>query len=166
MARTHTVVDAPLGPLTLVAEDGVLCGIYFPGHRHLPEPPPFGRRDDGGFDAAARQLAEYFARERTAFDLETAAAGNAFQRRVWARVAAIPYGETATYGALARELGGPSLARAVGAANGRNPLSIVVPCHRVVGHDGRLAGYGGGLERKRRLLEHEGVVRSSRWPAP
>jgi methylated-DNA-[protein]-cysteine S-methyltransferase len=155
MTTTHTTVESPLGELTLVAADGALCGVYFPEHRHRPDPATFGARTPEGFDAARRQLAEYFAGVRTAFDLPTAAAGNPFQRRVWALVAAIPYGETTTYGELARELGSPALARAVGAANGRNPLSVVVACHRVLGKDGSLTGYGGGLERKRRLLELE-----------
>jgi methylated-DNA-[protein]-cysteine S-methyltransferase len=155
MARTHTTVDSPLGELTLVAEDAVLCGVYFAEHRHLPDPAPFGARTAAGFDEAARQLAEYFAGDRIAFDLPTAAAGNPFQRRVWELVAAIPYGQTTTYGELARKLGNPALARAVGAANGGNPLSVIVACHRVVGKDGSLTGYGGGLERKGRLLELE-----------
>ena len=155
MARTHTIIDSPLGDLTLVADGGALCAVYFPEHRHRPGPATFGARDGGGFAEPARQLAEYFAGARTAFDLPTAAAGAAFQRRVWALVARIPYGQTSTYRALAAALGNPALARAVGAANGRNPLSVIVPCHRVLGSDGGLTGYGGGLDRKRRLLALE-----------
>jgi methylated-DNA-[protein]-cysteine S-methyltransferase len=136
----------------------MLLGLYFPRHRHPPEPAAFGARTEQGFDAARRQLAEYFAGGRTAFELPVAAAGSPFQRRVWELVGRIPYGQTTTYGELATELGDPALARAVGAANGRNPLSVIVPCHRVVGKDGDLAGYGGGLDRKRRLLELEGAV--------
>jgi methylated-DNA-[protein]-cysteine S-methyltransferase len=162
MARTHTTVDSPLGPLTLVADRGALCGVYFDEHRHRPDPATFGARTGDGFAAAARQLEEYFAGRRTAFTLPTAAAGAPFQQRVWTLVARIPYGRTRTYGDLARELGNPALARAVGAANGRNPLSIVVGCHRVVGSDGALTGYGGGLERKRRLLDFEGETLTRR----
>ena len=162
MARTHTTVDSPLGALTLVADGGALSGVYFPEHRHRPDPATFGARTRDGFAAAARQLDEYFAGTRTAFALPTAARGVPFQQRVWALVAQIPYGETRTYGDLARELGNPALARAVGAANGRNPLSIVVACHRVVGSDGALTGYGGGLERKRRLLALEGETLTRR----
>ena len=153
MITTHTTIDSPLGALTLVARDSVLCGVYFPEHRYGPA--TLGTRTERGFDDAASQLAEYFAGERTAFELPTAAAGAAFQRRVWERVARIPYGETASYAEVARELGGPTLARAVGAANARNPLSVIVPCHRVVGTDRGLTGYGGGLHRKRRLLALE-----------
>jgi len=155
VAVTHTIVESPLGELTLVARDASLSGVYFPGHRHLPHPATFGTRAEDGFDEARRQLGEYFSGARTAFALATAATGNAFQQRVWALVGGIPYGETTTYRELARELGNPALARAVGAANARNPLSIVVGCHRVLGSDGRLTGYGGGLDRKRRLLELE-----------
>jgi len=158
MKRTHTVVDSPLGELTLVAADGTLSGLYFPGHWYMPPASVFGSRRGHGFEAAESQLAGYFAGERTGFELETALAGDEFQRRVWALIARIPYGETTTYGEMARELGGePALAREVGAAVGRNPLSVIVPCHRVVGKDGSLTGYAGGLERKRQLLELEGA---------
>lgn len=155
MPATHTVVDSPIGPLTLVGEEGVLTGLYYPGHWTRPDRSLFGPRDGAGFGEAARQLDEYFAGARTAFDLATRADGAPFSRRVWDLLQAIPYGETTTYGAIARELGDPSLARAVGAAVGANPLSIVCPCHRVVGRDGRLTGYAGGLERKRALLALE-----------
>jgi methylated-DNA-[protein]-cysteine S-methyltransferase len=154
---THTIFESPLGPLTLVAEDGALSGVYFPGHWTRPDRTAFGERRDGGFAEARRQLEEYFAGARTSFDVDSVSAGDDFDRRVWALIDAIPYGETATYGDLARALGDPSLARDVGAAVGRNPLSVIRPCHRVVGKDGRLTGYAGGLERKRRLLELEGA---------
>jgi methylated-DNA-[protein]-cysteine S-methyltransferase len=155
---THTTLASPLGPLTLVAHDGTLSGVYFPGHWTRPDRAAFGERSDDGFDEARRQLAEYFAGERAGFDLDTVSAGDDFERRVWALIERIPYGETATYGDLARELGDASRAREVGAAVGRNPLSVIRPCHRVVGHDGRLTGYAGGIERKRRLLELEGAA--------
>ncbi len=155
MSTSHTIIDSAIGPLTLVGEDGVLTGLYFPGHWTRPDRGLFGVRDARGFDEAARQLDEYLAGERTAFDLATRAEGEPFPRRVWELLHRIPYGETTTYGELARELGDPALARAVGAAVGANPLSIVCPCHRVLGKDGRLTGYAGGLERKRHLLELE-----------
>jgi methylated-DNA-[protein]-cysteine S-methyltransferase len=155
MTATHTTIDSPLGDLTLVAVDGVLSGLYFPGHWYMPDPDVFGLESERGFEPARRQLAEYFAGERTSFDLATAVAGDEFQRRVWELIDRIPYGETTTYGEMARELGDPTLARRVGGAVGRNPLSVIVPCHRVVGTDGKLTGYAGGLERKQFLLELE-----------
>lgn len=155
MARTHTIIDTTLGAVTLVAEDGVLSGVYFPGHWTKPGPETFGVRSGDGFGEAERQIAEYLAGGRTAFDLPTAAAGDAFQRGVWEILERIPYGRTTTYGAIARELGDPAQARRVGGAVGRNPLSLIVPCHRVVGADGSLTGYAGGLDRKRLLLEME-----------
>jgi methylated-DNA-[protein]-cysteine S-methyltransferase len=157
MTATHTAIDSPIGELTLVASDGVLSGIYFPGHWHMPAQDVFGARSERGFERAEQQLGEYFAGERTDFDLVTTIAGDEFQRRVWELIDRIPYGQTTTYGEMARELGDLALARKVGGAVGRNPLSIVVPCHRVVGKDGKLTGYAGGLERKRSLLELEGA---------
>ncbi|MEU9888420.1 methylated-DNA--[protein]-cysteine S-methyltransferase [Sphaerisporangium sp. NPDC051011] len=155
MARTHTVIASPIGDLTAVAEDGVLCGLYFERHQRGPKLEDLGARDASGFDEVRRQLAEYFAGERTVFDLPLAAHGNEFQRQVWKLLEEIPFGETRTYGDLARELGDASLAQAVGAACGRNPVSVIVPCHRVVAADGSLTGYAGGLERKRYLLDLE-----------
>jgi methylated-DNA-[protein]-cysteine S-methyltransferase len=157
MNATHTKIDSPIGELTLVARDEVLSGIYFPGHWHMPAPEVFGMGSERGFEQAQRQLGEYFTGERTEFELVTAVAGEEFQRRVWELIDRIPHGQTTTYGEMAQELGDPMLAREVGAAVGRNPLSIVVPCHRVVGKDGKLTGYAGGLERKRFLLELEGA---------
>lgn len=153
--RVHTVVDSPIGPLTLVATDGVLSGLYMRTQRHLPEAATFGARDDGPFGEATRQLAEYFAGDRTDFDLRLRLEGTAFQRQVWAALRDIPYGETWSYGQLAAHIGSPGASRAVGLANGRNPVAIVVPCHRVVGANGKLTGYGGGLERKQLLLDLE-----------
>jgi len=157
MTATHTTIDSPIGELTLVARDRALSGIYFPGHWHMPAADVFGARSKRGFEPAQRQLEEYFAGERTEFALATVVAGEEFQRRVWGLIDRIPYGQTTTYGEMARELGDSTQAREVGAAVGRNPLSIVVPCHRVVGKDGKLTGYAGGLERKRFLLELEGA---------
>lgn len=157
MTATHTTIESPVGELTLVARGGVLSGLYFPGHWHMPAPEVFGKRSERGFEPAQEQLGEYFAGERTEFELATTVAGEEFQRRVWELIDHIPYGQTTTYGEMAQELGDPALAREVGAAVGRNPLSIVVPCHRVVGKDGKLTGYAGGLERKRFLLELEGA---------
>ena len=155
MTAAHMTIDSPLGELTLVSSDGVLSGLYFPGHWHMPDSDVFGARSERGFEQARRQLTEYFAGERTSFDMATASTGNEFQRRVWELIDRIPYGQTTTYGEMARELGDPTLARKVGGAVGRNPLSVIVPCHRVVGSDGKLTGYAGGLERKRFLLELE-----------
>jgi methylated-DNA-[protein]-cysteine S-methyltransferase len=157
MTATHTTIDSPIGELTLVARDGVLSGIYFPGHWHMPAPEVFGTRSERGFEQVRQQLGEYFACDRTEFELTTTVAGEEFQRRVWDLIDRIPYGQTTTYGEMAQELADPALAREVGAAVGRNPLSIITPCHRVVGKDGKLTGYAGGLERKRFLLELEGA---------
>lgn len=152
----HRVVPSPIGPLTLVVDaDGRLCGVYTDGQRHRPDDALLGVRDDTVAADAAAQLAEYFAGERTAFDLDLAPRGTAFQRRVWQALLGIGWGQTSTYARLAAETGAPGASRAVGAAVGRNPLSVVVPCHRVVGSSGALTGYAGGLERKRWLLEHE-----------
>jgi methylated-DNA-[protein]-cysteine S-methyltransferase len=155
MTIRHTVVDSPLGPLTLVAEGDALVAVYYEKHRRRPDQARLGPRVDSGFEQATRQLREYFAGERTSFDLALAPRGEEFDHRVWALVARIPYGQTRTYGQLAAELGDARLAQAVGAANGRNPLSVIVPCHRVVGADGSLTGYAGGLASKRFLLDLE-----------
>jgi methylated-DNA-[protein]-cysteine S-methyltransferase len=153
MTATHTMIDSPIGGLTLVAVNGALSGLYFPGHWTRPDRATFGEPSMRGFEEVERQLAEYFAGERTIFTLAVARAGDAFQRKVWALIERIPYGATSTYGRLARELGDANLARAVGGAVGANPLSLIVPCHRVVGTNGKLTGYAGGLERKRFLLD-------------
>ncbi len=160
MAINHTVIDSPLGELTLVARDGVLCGVYFADHSRLPDPATFGPYVQTGFEAVGEQLGEYFAGDRIEFDLPLAPRGSAFQLRVWNLLREIPYGETRSYGQLAKQLGNVALAREVGGANARNPLSIIVPCHRVVGADGRLVGYAGGLERKRFLLDLEAPAAS------
>lgn len=147
------VIESPIGPLTAVSTDGVLSGLFMDGAAHLPE--SFGEPSQGGAGQLEAELGEYFAGERREFTVPTAAVGTVFQHRVWARLADIPYGSTRSYLDLAIELGDPRLVRAVGAANGRNPLSIVVPCHRVVGSDGTLTGYAGGIARKEHLLAIE-----------
>jgi methylated-DNA-[protein]-cysteine S-methyltransferase len=147
VADVH-VVDTPIGTLWLSRDEDGLSRIDFAG-------PPGARSGDTLLAEAEAQLAAYFAGERRHFELPLSARGTDFQRSVWAAVDAIPYGATATYSALAAQLGRPAACRAVGAANGRNPLPVVVPCHRVVGAAGGLTGYGGGLERKRALLDLE-----------
>jgi methylated-DNA-[protein]-cysteine S-methyltransferase len=160
MSMSYTTVASPIGELTLVGDEHGLAGLYMEVHRHGPARDPAWRRDHAPLAAAAEQLEQYFAGERTAFDLPLAPRGTAFQVRVWDLLREIPFGETTTYGALANRLGNPRTVRAVGLANGRNPISIVVPCHRVIGAGGALVGYGGGLERKRALLAHEAAVRA------
>lgn len=153
--KQHTVIDSPYGPLTLVAEGGALCGLYMTDQRHRPPEETFGQRDETPFGAMIDQLAAYFAGELKEFTLELRLSGTEFQRRVWDQLRRIPYGETRSYGDLADALGNPGASRAVGLANGKNPIGIVVPCHRVVGANGSLTGYGGGLDRKQRLLDFE-----------
>ncbi|MFH8294247.1 methylated-DNA--[protein]-cysteine S-methyltransferase [Streptomyces sp. NPDC018059] len=156
MERLHTVLDSPYGPLTLVATDGVLSGLYMSDQRHRPAQETFGERDPAPFGEAISQLEAYFAGELKEFDLPLRLDGTPFQRMVWDELLRIPYGEVRTYGELAEILGKPGASRAVGLANGKNPISVIVPCHRVVGANGNLTGYGGGLDRKQRLLVFEG----------
>ena len=151
----HTKLATSLGELTLVRDDGALTGLYFPRHWPRPDRAAFGPRTDEGFEEVARQLGEYLAGDRGTFELPLKANGTGFDRRVWELIAEIPYGQTTTYGDLARDLGAGTDPRDVGAAVGRNPLSIVIPCHRVIGSTGKLTGYAGGLERKRALLQIE-----------
>lgn len=153
--KQHTVIDSPYGPLTLVATDGVLSGLYMTDQRHRPPEETFGAPDDTPFGETIDQLKAYFAGELKEFDLPMRLDGTPFQRTVWEQLRRIPYGETRSYGELADALGNPKAPRAVGLANGRNPLGIIVPCHRVVGANGSLTGYGGGLDRKKRLLDFE-----------
>ncbi|WP_413318378.1 methylated-DNA--[protein]-cysteine S-methyltransferase [Agrococcus sp. 1P02AA] len=152
---THTTIESPIGPLTLVRREAGLSGLFMLDHRPAPDEAAFGERDDDAFGDAVAQLGEYWSGERTAFDLQLAPAGSAFQQRVWSALREIPYGQTRTYGWIAARIGQPTAVRAVGLANSRNPLSIVVPCHRVVGASGALTGYAGGVERKRFLLDLE-----------
>jgi methylated-DNA-[protein]-cysteine S-methyltransferase len=155
----HHLHPTPLGDLMLVGDDHGLAAIQLPGLHRLP---PDTTEAPEPLAAATTQLDEYFAGERRVFDLPLAALGGAFDRAVWEQLALIPYGETATYGEIARRIGHPDSPRAVGAANGRNPLAIVVPCHRVIGSDGSLTGYAGGLDQKRALLSLE----AGGWQAP
>jgi methylated-DNA-[protein]-cysteine S-methyltransferase len=154
-SQAHTVMDSPVGPLTLVAAGGTLAGLYMNQQRHRPPHEMFGERDDSLFTEVVSQLRAYFTGTRTEFDLPLTLIGTPFQQRVWCALRSIPYGQTITYGQLADRIGQPAAARAVGLANGRNPIGIIVPCHRVVGADGGLTGYGGGLERKQYLLAFE-----------
>jgi methylated-DNA-[protein]-cysteine S-methyltransferase len=150
--RAHAVVPSPVGPLTVVADDAVLVRLYL-------EPPgpdaDLGPLDPAALTEVAGQLAAYFQGERETFDLPLHPLGSAFERAVWEQLTWIPYGETRSYGQVARAVGEPGGAQAVGLACGRNPLAVVVPCHRVVGADGSLVGFGGGLPRKRFLLDLE-----------
>jgi methylated-DNA-[protein]-cysteine S-methyltransferase len=154
---SYAVIDSPVGPLTLVSTGaGELAGLYMEQHRHRPELATFGARDDSVLPVVAEQLREYFEDGRTTFDVPLRMNGTPFQQRVWAALKEIPYGEITTYGEIAARLGlVPGASRAVGLANGKNPISIIVPCHRVVGSTGSLTGYGGGLDRKQHLLDHE-----------
>jgi methylated-DNA-[protein]-cysteine S-methyltransferase len=154
MPTVHAVVPSPIGPLTAVREDGVLVTLTM-GPPEESDPEFLGPRDDAALADVRDQLTEYFAGQRTVFDLAFRASGNALQLAVWELISAIPYGATRSYGELARDLGDRTLAQAVGTACGRNPLPVVVPCHRVVGADGSLVGFGGGLPRKRFLLDLE-----------
>jgi len=161
-SRLHT----PIGELILTASDTALTGVYFPTSRRGPPPTHQAAwiEDDGRGPATAllaragQQLTEYFAGGRTTFDVPLEALGSAFEHRVWNALRTIPYGATTSYSDLARRLGDVNATRAVGAANGKNPIPIIIPCHRVVAANGDLTGFGGGLERKRWLLEHEGAL--------
>jgi len=145
--------DSPIGPLVLAARGEQLVALHLP---KSADPPPRGTaRSTPILERAARQLAEYFAGARTEFELDLAPEGTAFQRSVWSALLAIPFGTTSTYGAIARSIARPSASRAVGAANGRNPIAVIIPCHRVIGSTGALTGFGGGLPAKQFLLAHE-----------
>jgi methylated-DNA-[protein]-cysteine S-methyltransferase len=154
----YTTVDSPIGELLLLGDGDVLHGLYMQAGRNPIRVQSGWQRDDSAFPEARRQLSEYFAGERSAFDVAMHLEGTAFQRTVWHALTEIPYGETISYGELARRIGRPDLARAVGTANGQNPIAVIVPCHRVIGSNGKLVGYGGGLDNKRRLLELEAGV--------
>ena len=152
----HT--DTPVGRLLLAGERGVLTRVHFQSGPRPLRPPSTWQEDPRPFEGALRQLAEYFAGSRRSFTLRLAPAGTAFQLAVWQALRGIPYGQTLAYGELARQLGRTNGARAVGLANGANPLPIIVPCHRVIGADGSLTGFGGGLDIKRALLALEGAA--------
>ncbi len=150
-----TSLDSPIGPLTLAADGERLTQLSMADQRHALAPASDARRDDAWFAPITEQLEAYFAGELTSFEVELDMRGTEFQRRVWEGLRAIPYGTTLSYGELAGRVGNAKACRAVGLANGRNPVAIIVPCHRVIGADGTLTGFGGGLDRKSWLLEHE-----------
>ena len=156
----YTTMDSPLGELLLLGDDGVLHGLHMQAGRHPIRIQSSWVRDDEAFADVREQLDEYFAGTRDTFDVKMHMDGTAFQRTVWHELTQIPYGETISYGELARRIGRPDRARAVGTANGQNPIAVIVPCHRVIGANGKLVGYGGGLDNKRRLLELESGVAS------
>ncbi len=164
MPTTFTRFPSPVGELILTASETALKAVFFPVRRNRSAPEAGWVEDDGRGPAGAllaavrRELTEYFEGTRTTFDLPLDGTGSTFERRVWDLLRTIPYGATTSYGALARRLGDPRATRAVGAANGKNPIPIIVPCHRVLGARGELTGFGGGLDRKRWLLEHEGAL--------
>ena len=157
--NTYTSMESPNGRLLLTTDGSALTGLYMdvPGGALVLAPDAVDDRSVGPLPAVVRQLEEYFAGSRREFDLTLHLEGTPFQRRVWAALREIPYGATLSYGELARRIDKPKASRAVGHANGRNPISILVPCHRVIGTNGSLTGYGGGLDRKRWLLAHEGL---------
>ena len=163
MSQLHRVVPSPVGPIRLRADSaGRLTGLRISGDVHAPAPEPSpddpGALDEGVthvLDDAVAQLADYFAGRRRSFDLPLAPEGSPFQLRVWDRLMQIPFGTTASYGRLANDLGRPGAARAVGHANARNPIAVIIPCHRVIGASGSLTGYGGGLAVKQHLLDLE-----------
>ncbi len=150
----YRTIDSPIGPLALAGRRGVLTNLRMVNQTYEPNRTNWVP-DDRAFPDAVQQLEAYFAGQRTDFDLELSLAGSEFQRRVWQALLTIPYGETRSYGQVAEQIGATGSARAVGLANGRNPIAIIVPCHRVIGASGSLTGYGGGLERKQSLLELE-----------
>ncbi|KYN81124.1 cysteine methyltransferase [Vibrio cidicii] len=151
----YTIAPSPLGEMTLQANDEGILGIWFTTQTTLPDDLGQENANHSVLSLALTQLDEYFSGKRTQFDLPIAAKGTAFQMQVWQALTTIPYGETWSYQELANAIGNPKAVRAVGLANGKNPVSIVVPCHRVIGKNGKLTGYAGGIERKRWLLEKE-----------
>ena len=165
MSTTSTMffstVPSPVGRLTMLGEGEDLVGLYFDHDPEATKARAGAVRDDRHLQRAAAELEEYFAGARTRFDLPLAPRGTEFQKAVWRALVRIPFGETATYGQIARSIGQPAASRAIGGANHRNPIAIVIPCHRVIGADGSMTGYGGGLDRKRLLLDLEARVASS-----
>lgn len=163
----YSLMPSPVGELLLVGDGAALAGVSFASNkrgRPRGAVPASWTRDDEALSEARRQLDEYFAGERIDFDLALRPEGSAFQQRVWSLLREIPFGETTSYGQIARRAGQPNAARAVGLANGSNPIPVIVPCHRVIGADGSLTGFGGGLDRKRWLLAHEQRVLDARSP--
>jgi methylated-DNA-[protein]-cysteine S-methyltransferase len=157
-------LSSPLGKVLLTSDGQALTGLFMTrlAEASAPEMAARWRQDDAPFREVSAQLEAYFEGEATSFDVPMDPAGTPFQRRVWRELCAIPYGSAISYVELARRIGQPTASRAVGGANGRNPISIIVPCHRVIAADGTLGGYGGGLDRKRWLLEHEAEVLARR----
>jgi len=151
----YAIVDSPLGGLLVARDDMGLTALYLPTGKNARSPEPAWARADSAFGDVRGQLGEYFAGRRRVFDLPLNPSGTTFQRQVWDALRDIPYGETASYGQTAVAIGRPTGSRAVGLANGRNPISIIVPCHRVIGANGSMTGYGGGIEAKQWLLAHE-----------
>jgi methylated-DNA-[protein]-cysteine S-methyltransferase len=151
----YSQIESPVGPLLLAADEAGLREILFVNGRHHPRPDPSWKHDSAPFKKIIEQLRAYFAGEREDFDLPLAPRGTPFQQKVWRRLCEIPYGETISYGELAKQIGNPQASRAVGLANGSNPIPIVIPCHRVIGSNGKLTGYGGGLPIKEKLLALE-----------
>ena len=151
----YLIIDSPIGPLTLAGTGAILMHLRMVGQTHEPDRSGWEPADPDAFADVVTQLSSYFAGTLTEFDVEIQSDGTEFQRRVWTALQTIPYGETRSYGQIAEQIGSPAASRAVGLANGRNPISIIVPCHRVIGSSGSLTGYGGGIERKRTLLELE-----------
>jgi methylated-DNA-[protein]-cysteine S-methyltransferase len=156
----YTFMESPVGPIQLLTDGEALTGLFMNQHKGGPETGEDWVRDDDNavLSEARRQLTAYFTGEQKDFDLPLAPRGTEFQKRVWEALKQIPYGVTISYGELARRIGDPKASRAVGLANGSNPISIIVPCHRVIGANGKLTGYGGGIERKKTLLELEGAM--------
>jgi len=155
MTVFYTQMESPLGPLLLTSDGHALTMLAMHDQKKGAQIQPEWRRDNGPFSDALEQLQAYFAGELTTFDLPLAPAGTAFQRRVWDALLTVSYGKTASYGDIARLIESPKACRAVGLANGQNPISIIIPCHRIIGANGKLTGYGGGLDRKQWLLDHE-----------
>jgi methylated-DNA-[protein]-cysteine S-methyltransferase len=154
----YTTFDSPIGELLAVGDGDSLMRLDMRGGRRPVPIDPSWKRDDQALADVRAQMEQYFAGRRTTFELPLKMIGNEFERKVWAALTEIPYGETVSYGEIARQIGHPTASRAVGLANGRNPIAVIVPCHRVIGADGSLTGYGGGLERKRLLLDLEAGV--------
>lgn len=150
----YRMIDSPIGPLTLAGNGSTLQHLRMVDQTYEPDRADWVR-DDDAFAGIVAQLNAYFAGDLVSFDVALELVGTAFQRRVWAALQTIPYGETRSYGQIANQIGSPAASRAVGLANGHNPISIIVPCHRVIGSNGSLTGYGGGLDRKRALLDLE-----------
>ena len=164
MTKLYSYCESPIGPLLLYGTQEVLQGLFFSTGKKAKGADPHWRRSDEAFKQVAQQLGEYFAGQRRVFDLPIEPQGTRFQRDVWQALREIPYGQTRSYADIARQIGNPKAVRAVGSANGNNPIAIVVPCHRVIGSNGSLTGFGGGLDSKRFLLALEADA-SGLWGA-